>query len=236
MLLRLIPVLFLFACTEQAVDGPRITPEPLEVTRDKETGISAFNRVARRVAPVATRVCRQQNPNAPRGYCNFRFGVRDNASEPANAFLTIDKSGRPVITFNIAMIRSVQNDDEIAFIMSHEAGHQIRNHLAQLGQQSVDEAVDTLTRSLRTDNPVRQVQIYTTFTRQKELEADEIGTYVAALSGYDPLVGAKSFARFYLGPSTVSTHPPSRSRLATVQRTVERIAAQRAAGQRITPP
>ena len=39
-----------------------------------------FNRVARRVAPVATRVCRQQNPNAPRAVARFQNMPRAKAT------------------------------------------------------------------------------------------------------------------------------------------------------------
>ena len=71
------------------------------------------------------------------------------------------------------------------------------------------------------------------FSQAYELEADVIGTYIAASAGYDPVMGARFFAR----PEPVrssngklsfwGTHPPDKKRLATVIATMEQIQAER---------
>jgi len=74
------------------------------------------------------------------------------------------------------------------------------------------------------------------YSQSHELEADILGVYVAEIAGYNPEVGARSFARFSGGGGFLSTHPPSAQRIQAVQRTIQRIEQDRAAGRNITVP
>jgi predicted Zn-dependent protease len=59
------------------------------------------------------------------------------------------------------------------------------------------------------------------FGQRAELEADEIGTIIAARAGYDPLVGSAFFTRIP-DPARefLSTHPPNAARIDVVRRTL----------------
>ena len=55
--------------------------------------------------------------------------VDDRPDAPINAFQMREKSGQPVIAVTVPLIAYVQNEDEMAFILAHEAAHHIAYHL-----------------------------------------------------------------------------------------------------------
>lgn len=69
------------------------------------------------------------------------------------------------------------------------------------------------------------------YSQTFELESDVVGTHIAHAAGYDPLLGARFFARpeaARSGSGRLSfwgTHPPDVRRIATVLATMERIGA-----------
>lgn len=242
-------VLFLAGCVDvqaPAPDGaqPPQTPQVAPPSRGAEQAVQAYLRVSSRIEPVAERLCRQKNPTAPGAYCDFQIKVDTSPARAPNAFQTIGQDGRPIIAFNVPMLATVRNDDEIAFILGHEAGHQIRNHIvkstvnANLGAVLLGSIFAASGASQSTVGEATNLggRIGArAYSQTHELEADVIGTYVAEIAGYSSLVGAQSFARFS-GGGGFSTHPPSSARIATVQRTAAQIAADRAAGRPIQLP
>jgi len=119
-----------------------------------------------------------------------------------NAYQAIGPDGRPVIALNVAMIESLLSDDEIAFVIGHEAGHHVANHLlkaklAQVGGGELGTAFDQYT---------------------AELEADKLGALVAQGAGYDPVIGSRSLNRLPARSKNSPSHPPVASRLATVEK------------------
>jgi len=75
------------------------------------------------------------------------------------------------------------------------------------------------------------------YSKEYELEADVLGAYIAEAAGYDPVRGARSFARFGGGSNSfLSTHPPSGNRIATVNKAAADIKRQRAQGKTPRPP
>ena len=239
---RLIPLLLVAGC---AIPPSPATQAPPPVIRSAQQAVDAYIRVSRRIEPVAESLCRQKNPAAPRNYCDILIREDARTDQPPNAFQTIGKDGRPIIAFNVPMVATVRNDDEIAFILGHEAGHQIRNHLVKSNINANLGAV--LLGSISAITGASPTQIADAerlggtlgaraYSKSNELEADEVGSYVAYLTGYDPLVGARSFARFAGGSGFLSTHPDTGQRLTIVQRTVARINAQQAAGLPVVLP
>ena len=152
--------------------------------------------------------------------------VDDDPRAPANAFQTVDRSGRPIIAFTIALILDARNQDELAFVMSHEAAHHIKGHLArqqlnaQLGAQILGSLVGGT--NLQTQRTAQQLGASIgarTYSKDFELEADALGTEIAAAAGYDPLNGALFFTRIPdPGDRFLGTHPANSDRIATVQR------------------
>lgn len=196
------------------------------VRRDASRSVENFVAVVRRVEPVAEQVCRQR---LRRGDCDLRIVVDNRPGAPPNAFQTLDRSGRPVIGFTLALIADARNQDELAFILGHEAAHHIEGHIPQTqrsAQQGAlvggllgvlggfdDQGVDTITRIGASVGARR-------FSKEFELDADVLGTVIAARAGYDPVRGAEFFSRIPdPGDRFLGTHPPNADRIAAVRRT-----------------
>jgi len=147
-----------------------------------------------------------------------------------NAFHTIDPEGRPAIIFTLGLIAVAQNTDELAFIMGHEAAHHIARHLAA-GQREAAEGARVFAERARargaSANEIGEaaqvgfIVASREFGQRAELEADAIGTIIAARAGYDPLVGSDFFRRIP-DPARefLSTHPPNAARLDVVLSTL----------------
>ena len=246
--LALLP--FLAACVvttapEQQKPAPKpiaTKPKPKPVVqKSAKAGLVAFQRVSRRVEPVAERSCREIYPKAKPQFCDFVIRVHNDPKQPPNAFQSIGKDGRPVITFNINMIRSIQNDHEIAFILGHEAGHQIATHLVKTRQNATAGAVlggllaGALGASVPSGADLGGLVGARSYSKGFELEADRIGTHIASRAGYSAIIGARSFNRTKGSNAFLSTHPPSQDRINTVHQTASQIAAAKAKGQRVPP-
>ena len=242
----LLPIIFLMASCTIVEPTANTSPTQNSVSsRSPQQAVDAYIRVGSRIERVAERICRQKNPSQPRTYCDFQIKVDTSETNAPNAYQTIGKDGRPIIAFNIPMLASVRNDDEIAFILGHEAGHQIANHLVRANTNANLGALvlgGLIAASGGNASSVVQAQNIggsigaRAYSQSHELEADILGVYVAEIAGYNPEVGARSFARFSGGGGFLSTHPPSAQRIQAVQRTIQRIEQDRAAGRNITVP
>lgn len=184
-----------------------------------------FEAVVDRVAPVAVDVCRRRTRGRS---CNFLILVDIRPGEPPNAFLTEDRRGRPVIGFTRALVEQARNADELAFVMGHEAAHHILGHIPQTQVQARQGAVlgAALAGAFGLDPASAEAVTQQgaalgarRFAKEFELEADALGTVIAAQAGFDPVRGAEFFARLPdPGDQFLGTHPPNADRVATVRR------------------
>ena len=200
-----------------------------------------FNRVARRIEPVAENYCNRLLADQPNFNCNAKIEI-DPKLKSRNAYFTYD--GRtPVVRFSMPLLQDAANDHEIAFIMGHEYGHLIGRHVEKRAQQQLAGALilgaiaaaSTDSDSSSDQALVRQsvgagIAIGTVaYSQTYELESDTLGTHIAYAAGYDPVIGAKYFAR--PEPQRTAdgklsfwgTHPPNVQRMATVLATVQAI-------------
>ncbi|MEM6480160.1 MAG: M48 family metallopeptidase [Pseudomonadota bacterium] len=186
----------------------------------------SFAQIVRRMEPVVERECRAR---APRLNCDFSIRLYDNPRFPPNAFQTLDEEGRPILGFTSALITDVRNADELAFVLGHEAAHHIAGHLERQAQNaSLGAAIfgALAAQSGATAAGVQSAQELgaavgaRSYSKEFELEADQLGTVLTALSGYDPLIGAAYFSRIPdPGNRFLGTHPPNAARIAIVQQT-----------------
>ena len=184
-----------------------------------------FVAVARAVEPVAESECISR---APRANCDYRIVVDDRPDSPPNAFQTVDRRGRPIIVFTLTLIADAENADEMAFVMSHEAAHHILGHLerqrevATLGAAvfgQIAGAGGATPEDIRRAQELGAVVGARTYSREFELEADGLGTFIAAQAGFDPIRGAGFFLRLPdPGDQFLGSHPPNGERLALVRR------------------
>jgi Zn-dependent protease with chaperone function len=252
MRLSLVACLALAACGPTYVVPDATGPAPVALPADPTPvgpggprTAADFRRVAARVEPAAEAMCRQQAPQAD---CDYLIGLETDPSVPPNAFQTL-QNGRPVIIVASSLLREMRSDDEIAFVLSHEASHHIAGHLGKQAQQQalgalllggLVAATGQATGTPASDQAIRQAMDVGGFvgaraySQSYELEADTLGAYIAARAGYTPERGAEVFTRPALenpgGPAILATHPASAQRAASIARVAADIHAQQAAG------
>lgn len=184
-----------------------------------------FVAVVNAVEPVAEAACRSEGIVSN---CDFQILIDDRRGMPPNAFQTRDAAGRPMIVFTVALIQDVRNSDELAFVMAHEAAHHIAGHLdrqhanAERGAQVFGELASitgTATpESIRAAQELGAAVGQRSYSKDFELEADALGTVIAARAGFDPLRGSEFFFRIPdPGNVFLSTHPRTADRVAIVQ-------------------
>jgi len=211
---------------DQPREAPAIQPTTASAQLSQRQAIENFNIAVARIEPVAEQMCRQRNPNQN---CDFQIVVDDRPNQPVNAYQTLDRNGRPIIAFTVPLIADARNRDEIAFVMAHEAAHHIEGHIARQQTNAVVGAVligglagvfgatdqSTIDAATRIGANVGA----RSYSKDFELEADALGTRIAAAAGFDPLNGAQFFFRIPdPGDRFLGTHPANADRLRTVQR------------------
>jgi Zn-dependent protease with chaperone function len=222
--------------------------EPPRPPNSQANGESRFRRVAARVMPAARRLCEQEFASVKGVDCSVGFEI-DYKMPVRNAYFTYTETGyrKPVIRFTVPMLQDAVNDHEVAFILGHEYGHLIGQHIQKQDQQALAGALIVGALVAYSNAQAAAAGTYynpgsvdegmdlgaaigqRTFSQTYELEADMLGTRIAAMAGYDPVVGARFFAR---GEATRlqdgklsfwGTHPPDAKRLALVVATMDQI-------------
>lgn len=195
-----------------------------------ETAAENFVAVVARMEPVAEDYCRRLSRISN---CDFRIVIDDRPGQPANAFQTLDDSGRPMLAFTVALIRDARNRDELAFVMGHEAAHHIAGHIPR--QQNTALAGAVLAGVLAQVSGAGQDVVNSAqdlgatvgarrFSKDFELEADSLGSEIALVAGYDPMVGVAFFDRIPdPGDRFLGSHPANADRKRMVAATVARL-------------
>lgn len=225
-------VLALAACAT-----PRIAPDPpviitqpvqsgpaLDLPRDPSATARAFVEVLRRMEPAVERECLARRQSLIS--CDFQFVVVDDPEAELNAFQELDRQGRPVIGFTLALIAAAHNADELAFVVGHEASHHILEHIAQRRASARQGAVvfGALATAYGADlKEVRRAQDVGAqfgsryYSKEWELQADYLGTIITFAAGFDPVHGAQFFMRIPdPGDRILGSHPARAARLAAV--------------------
>jgi Zn-dependent protease with chaperone function len=215
--------------------------EPARSPISKAAAEQRFNRVARRVNPVGHGYCKKLAEQGKNVDCAVKIEI-DRKMEQRNAYFTHEESG-PVIRLSMPLLRDSRNDDEVAFVMSHEYGHLLGQHVDKAKQQALAGAIlvgviaaaataqaDIIDSSLITAGVGIGAAAGTfAYSQTYELESDTLGTYIADAAGYDPVKGAKYFARPEAARTQAGklsfwgTHPPDERRVAIVLATKDRI-------------
>lgn len=195
-----------------------------------------FVQVIRRMEPAIERECLARRTTPIN--CDFAFVVDDRPGEPLNAFQTVDKRGRPLIGFTLALIGEARNPDELAFVVGHEASHHILNHLDRKARTATAGAVILGSIAAAGGGSAAVIQgaqnvgarfASRYYSKGWELQADYLGSIVAQRAGYDPINGARFFERIPdPGNHILGSHPSRADRQEQVRRAVGDLASGRA--------
>jgi predicted Zn-dependent protease len=224
----LIAVALLSACvpTYPPASAPPAAPPPAAAPTARlpsETAVRNFVEVVQRLEPVTEDICRARTRGVN---CDFLIVVDDRLGQPPNAFQTLDRQGRPVLGFTLALIGDARNPDEIAFVLGHEASHHILGHLPQTNANAQGAAMAAAILAAATGASPQAAEQLTgmaatvgarSYAKEFELQADAMGAEITYLSGYDPVLGTGFFDRLPdPGDAFLGTHPPNAARKAVV--------------------
>jgi predicted Zn-dependent protease len=176
---------------------------------------------------------------------SWKWEVNVIGSPQLNAFCM---PGGKIAFFLGILERLKLTDDEVAIIMGHEMAHALREHArervaktnvtnigartlaALLGLGGLGDAAAQAGAQL----------LSLKFSRSDESEADLIGMELAARAGYDPRAGITLWQKMSAAaqgapPQWLSTHPASSTRIADMQKQMDRVLPlyARATGQHV---
>jgi len=204
----------------------RLPLAPLsEAAMAADMAAASFVAVVQAVEPVAEAMCRARTAGVS---CDFQIVVDDRPGQPPNAFQTLDRAGRPVLGFTLALIADARNADEIAFVIGHEAAHHLLGHLPMQRQSAaagalvagiMAQASGAGPAEIRAAQDLGATVGARTYSKDFELEADALGTEITMLAGFDAVRGAGFFDRLPdPGDRFLGSHPPNAQRRAVVRR------------------
>jgi predicted Zn-dependent protease len=194
---------------EQEYDlGGKAYRKILDDARRKDALLSSNSQKVELVRRVGERIVKAVNIKPLQREINlhlegYRFDWQFNVirSKQVNAFCL--PGGR--VAVYTALLRIVDNDDQLATVLSHEIAHALAHH--------ANERITT-EESGRVNWLFRQA-----YDREQESEADHIGLFLMTFAGYDPdqaLVFWQHMSRLSQGgelPEILSNHPSDRRRI-----------------------
>lgn len=229
----------LTACVEVAAQNPVSASNTRNATADAyqpvavPAGMSqALEQVSARIEPVVRRKCFERGVSR----CDFAIVIDDRPGQPPNAYQTLDPNGRPILGVTVSLLMKMRNQDELAFVMSHEAAHHLAGHIPQTRQTALAGAVlagvlastagASVTEIKRAQNMAAGLAARV-YGKEFELEADALGAEIAFEAGYDPVRGSAFFDQLPdPGDQFLGTHPPNARRQAQVAQTTARLRAR----------
>jgi predicted Zn-dependent protease len=161
----------------------------------------------------------QREINLRKGY-RFEWSINVLDKDDINAFCL---PGGKMFVFR-GLLRVVQNDDQLATVISHEMAHALAHH----GSERV--ARDEVNRG-----PLGGVWSKS-YDRAQEAEADHIGLFLMTFAGYDPAEAVRFWERMAQAtagqqrlPEILSDHPSDAHRIQNMRNWVPRARAAKQA-------
>lgn len=218
-------------CVAPRVPEPQVI-EPVNEADSVQTSGNGlreadFIRVVRRIGPYAQKLCLEA---ASHKSCDFLIVMDDRPHQPANAFQFLTAERRPVIAVTIPLLDEVQNDDELAFVIGHEAAHHIAGHLQQQSDTAYQGAMlggftaAILGADAEAIEAAQDIGAFVgsrQFSKSHEIEADQLGAQIAIMAGFDPELGVAYFTRIPdPGQKFLGSHPSNEERIKAVQESI----------------
>lgn len=204
-------------------------------------GTAEANMVKNVGQKIAVAAERWLNANGYQGYLeDYKWEYTLVDDKTVNAWCM--PGGKIVVYSGILPV--AKNEAGLAAIMGHEVSHALANHgqqrmsagmVQQLGAVGGNVLIED-PQTLRIFNQAygigTQVGVMLPFSRSHETEADEIGLYLMAIAGYDPMEAADLWRRMSAQsgggspPQFLSTHPSPESRIKSIEAMAERAKAE----------
>jgi predicted Zn-dependent protease len=215
--------------------------------------VERVRRVGERIAKAAEIEPLQREINLHLEGYHFEWEFNVLRSPQVNAFCL---PGGKVAVFT-GLLHVVQNDDQLATVMSHEIAHALAHHASEriAREQKLERAAEAASGVLGRMSPEQQKELIgllsagaqlgsLPFDRRQESEADHIGIFLMTFAGYDPhqaMVFWERMQEVSQGrghvPEILSDHPSDARRIAQIKEWVpQALAAKKAYDEgRIAP-
>jgi predicted Zn-dependent protease len=224
---------------EQSIKNP--FPPIIEPVSRTEKMKKRLQKIANKVSPEATRICREMYPDDRKRNCNFSLEI--SKEKGVNAYAD---GNRVVIT---TAMMAFTNDTQLAFVLSHELAHNILGHVDSTAQNIlvgalIGGAIDAAAGNqydYRNDN-FTQTGAHIgrlSYSPSFEHEADYLGLYILARAGYN-IKKAPDFWRAMAqhNPSGIysrTTHPTHPERFVVMKKTIKEIENKKRLKQPLLP-
>lgn len=245
---------FLAACQAPTTYTPQISKQELAAEQERQQQIvdkikeqggrkknwrrkknirKQFERVADRLEEPAAKLCRALHIQKERE-CYYHFKM--SRSEDIGAYADGDN-----VTIQSGMMHFIENDNELAVVMAHEIAHNMMGHI-EAGKMNtmagvlLGLAVDAIASSqgVNTGGEFAETGAdigHLSYSQSFEAEADYVGLYIMARSGYDVRKAPDFWRRMAaINPDGIYngvTHPTSAERFIGLQKTVNEIRYKR---------
>lgn len=197
--------------------------------------------VADRVQASGRQICSAMR-GSPQG-CYFEINLKNEGTRP-DAYA--DGKG---VYFNMAMVMMTQNPEQLAFVLSHEYGHNVMRHVASKQQNAMMGTLLGLgldlalkSKGYGAGQSFQQLggsMAGNAYSVDFEKEADYIGLYIMDRAGYDITKAPDLWRRMTVNnPKTLyvrSTHPTNPERFIGMQSTIHEILAKKQSDQPLFP-
>jgi predicted Zn-dependent protease len=220
------------ACFEGAIDqgirygrkfqdlALRTVANPVTLEQEKAYGkkfheeiLKEFEFVADKRLSKLKKIFQKLKPYAVRKELDYQIFLIESLEDPEmiNAFTHVGG----YIYFTTGLLEFAESDDELAFIMGHELGHNENRHVGEAVQElELGKSIFGDAESSEIFSGVMNL-LFAAFNQPQELEADRAGMYLAYQGGYDPEKGLDFFRRLAKNEAKsrlaklFSTHPYS---------------------------
>ncbi len=234
---------------EQAAQAAAATKAPIYFNDKKNYGYKQIEALDQRLGPIAERIQRaagalcDELPQPPDSNCIFTISM--NSHEHA---LNAHTDGKAVV-INPAMVDFIQNDNQLAFVLAHEMGHNVMRHIdKQEHNANYGLAAGMLADIAAGASGVNSKGSFTRlggnqallrYSPQFEAEADYVGLYILARAGYK-IEDAPDLWRIIsqAQPDSIyvtRTHPNNPARTIAMEKTVREIRAKQQQGLPLVP-
>lgn len=165
------------------------------------------------------------------------YPVRLASNDAVNAFA----DGKQVV-ITTGMMRFTENDQELALVVGHELAHNLMGHIEkQVGNRLLGTLLDAaiaIGAGVDTRGSFTQMAGLV-YSKDFESEADYVGLYMVALSGYELTDAANFWRRMGVEhPGSInhaSTHPATPERFVAIDRTIVEIREKQRLGFDLRP-